>query len=102
VPAAQHPGRCLNALLPQGFPDTQQLTLTADGGTKLPPKTHLGCLITAKYCSLAREAGCKSTSDTHVPKSQATEEHQNNEHVDQAAKIEVAHVDLDWQHKNCL
>ncbi|GAB0209430.1 hypothetical protein GRJ2_003408700 [Grus japonensis] len=37
--------------------------------------------------------------DAHVPKSQATEEHQNNQQVDQAAKIEVAQVNLDWQHK---
>ncbi|KAK4810881.1 hypothetical protein QYF61_013289 [Mycteria americana] len=37
--------------------------------------------------------------DAHVPKSQATEEHQNNQQVDQAAKMEVAQVDLDWQHK---
>ncbi|KAK4810769.1 hypothetical protein QYF61_007743 [Mycteria americana] len=37
--------------------------------------------------------------DAHVPKSQATEEHQNNQHVDQAAKIEVAQVALDWQQK---
>ncbi|KAK4806863.1 hypothetical protein QYF61_012584 [Mycteria americana] len=40
--------------------------------------------------------------DAHVPKSQATEEHQNNQQVDQAAKIEVAQVDLDWQHKGEL
>ncbi|GAB0185886.1 mitochondrial enolase superfamily member 1 [Grus japonensis] len=40
--------------------------------------------------------------DAHVPKSQATEEHQNNQQVDQAAKIEVAQVDLDWQHKSEL
>ncbi|KAK4826291.1 hypothetical protein QYF61_007138 [Mycteria americana] len=32
----------------------------------------------------------------------ATEEHQNNQQVDQAAKIEVAQVDLDWQHKGEL
>ena len=32
--------------------------------------------------------------DAHVP----TEEHQNNQQVDQAARIEVAQVDLDWQH----
>ncbi|KAK4811357.1 hypothetical protein QYF61_027586 [Mycteria americana] len=38
----------------------------------------------------------------HIPKSQATEEHQNNQQVDQAAKIEVAQVDLDWQHKSEL
>ena len=31
--------------------------------------------------------------------SRDTEEHQNNHQVDQAAKIEVAQVDLDWQHK---
>ncbi|KAK4826299.1 hypothetical protein QYF61_007146 [Mycteria americana] len=37
--------------------------------------------------------------DAHVPRSRATEEHQNNQQVDQAAKIEVAQVDLDWQHK---
>ncbi|KAK4831207.1 hypothetical protein QYF61_016044 [Mycteria americana] len=40
--------------------------------------------------------------DAHVPKSQATEEHQNNQQVDQAAKTEVAQVDLDWQHKGEL
>ena len=40
--------------------------------------------------------------DTHVPKSQATEDHQNNQQVDQAAKIEVSQVDLDWQHKGGL
>ena len=33
--------------------------------------------------------------DAHVPKSWATEEHQNNNQVDQAATIEVAWVDLD-------
>ncbi|GAB0183349.1 hypothetical protein GRJ2_000800200 [Grus japonensis] len=33
--------------------------------------------------------------DAHVPKSWATEEHQNNQQVDQAAQIEVAQVDLD-------
>ncbi|KAK4810994.1 hypothetical protein QYF61_014466 [Mycteria americana] len=40
--------------------------------------------------------------DAHVPKSRATEEHQNNQQVDQAAKIEVAQVDLDWQQKGEL
>ncbi|GAB0207192.1 hypothetical protein GRJ2_003184800 [Grus japonensis] len=40
--------------------------------------------------------------DAHVPKSRATEEHQNNQQVDQAAKIEVAQVDLDWQRKGAL
>ncbi|GAB0208603.1 hypothetical protein GRJ2_003326000 [Grus japonensis] len=41
--------------------------------------------------------------DAHVPKSRATtEEHQNNEQVDKAAKIEVAQVDLDWEHKGEL
>ncbi|XP_071661606.1 uncharacterized protein [Patagioenas fasciata] len=37
--------------------------------------------------------------DAHVPKSRATEEHLNNQQADQAAKIKVAEVDLDWQHK---
>ncbi|RMC16235.1 hypothetical protein DUI87_08450 [Hirundo rustica rustica] len=40
--------------------------------------------------------------DAHVPKSRANEEHQNNEQVDQAAKIEVSKTDLDWQHKGEL
>ncbi|KAK4830667.1 hypothetical protein QYF61_012767 [Mycteria americana] len=40
--------------------------------------------------------------DAHVPKSRATEEHQNNQQVDQAAQIEVAQVDLDWQDKGEL
>ncbi|GAB0207567.1 hypothetical protein GRJ2_003222400 [Grus japonensis] len=40
--------------------------------------------------------------DAHVPKSRATEEHENNQQVDQAAKIEVAQVDLDWQRKGEL
>jgi len=40
--------------------------------------------------------------NAHVPKSRATEEHQNNHQVDQAAKIEVAQVDLDWQQKGEL
>ena len=37
-----------------------------------------------------------------MPKSRATEEHQNNEQVDKAAKIEVAQVDLDWERKGEL
>jgi len=40
--------------------------------------------------------------DAHVPKSRATEEQQNNHQVDQAAKIEVAQIDLDWQNKGEL
>ncbi|RMC21731.1 hypothetical protein DUI87_02600 [Hirundo rustica rustica] len=40
--------------------------------------------------------------DAHVPKSRANEEHQNNKQVDQAAKIEVSKIDLDWQHKGEL
>jgi len=40
--------------------------------------------------------------DAHVPKSRATEEQKNNHQVDQAAKIEVAQIDLDWQNKGEL
>ncbi|TRZ13406.1 hypothetical protein HGM15179_013709 [Zosterops borbonicus] len=40
--------------------------------------------------------------DAHVPKSQANEEHQNKNQVDQAAKIEVSKTVLDWQHKGEL
>lgn len=35
-------------------------------------------------------------------KSQAPEEHQNNQQVDQTVKIEVAEIDWDWQHKGEL
>lgn len=34
--------------------------------------------------------------DVHMPKSHATEEHQNNKEVDCDLKIEVDQVDLDW------
>ncbi|GAB0210311.1 hypothetical protein GRJ2_003496900 [Grus japonensis] len=37
--------------------------------------------------------------DAHMPKHYTTEEHQNNEQVGEAAKIEVAQVDLDWECK---
>uniref|UniRef100_A0A8C8AJU2 ribonuclease H n=3 Tax=Otus sunia TaxID=257818 RepID=A0A8C8AJU2_9STRI len=40
--------------------------------------------------------------DAHIPKSRATDEHQHNQQADQAAKIEVAQVDLDWQRKGEL
>ncbi|KAM9591252.1 uncharacterized protein ACIBXB_006123 [Morphnus guianensis] len=40
--------------------------------------------------------------DAHVPKSRATEEHQNNQQADQAAKTEVSQVDLDWQRRGEL
>ncbi|PKU43550.1 hypothetical protein llap_6154 [Limosa lapponica baueri] len=40
--------------------------------------------------------------DAHIPKSWATEEQQNNHQVDQAAKIKVSQVDLDWQCKSEL
>jgi len=40
--------------------------------------------------------------DAHVPKSRATEEHQDNQQVGQAAKTEVSQVDLDWKHKGEL
>ncbi|KAJ7413850.1 hypothetical protein BTVI_42305 [Pitangus sulphuratus] len=37
--------------------------------------------------------------NAHMPKGRATEEHQNNEQVDKAVKIEIAQVDLDWERK---
>lgn len=36
--------------------------------------------------------------DAHAPKSQVTEEYQNNQQVNRASKVEVFQVDLDWQH----
>ncbi|KAK4826885.1 hypothetical protein QYF61_012073 [Mycteria americana] len=53
-----------------------------------------------KKCALHRRCTCLCTSAP--PKSRATEEHQNNQQVDQAAKIEVGQVDLDWQHEGEL
>ena len=40
--------------------------------------------------------------DAHVPKNRATEEHRNNEQVDNVVRIEVAQMDLDWDHKGEL
>ena len=40
--------------------------------------------------------------DAHIPKSHATEEHQNNKQVDQAARNEAAQADLDWEQKGEL
>lgn len=40
--------------------------------------------------------------DAHVPKSHIAEEHQNNQQVDWAARIEVIQADLDWQRKDEL
>jgi len=37
--------------------------------------------------------------DALIPKVQATEEHQNNQQVDQASKTQVSQEDLDWQQK---
>lgn len=37
--------------------------------------------------------------DAYMPRSHVTEEHQNNEQLDKAAKIEIAQVDLDWEQK---
>ncbi|KAK4830358.1 hypothetical protein QYF61_010135 [Mycteria americana] len=56
----------------------QQVLETTEGGENLVVKVH------------------------HVDKSRAMEEHQNNQQVDQAAKIEVAQVDLHWQQEGEL
>jgi len=40
--------------------------------------------------------------DALVSKSHATEEHQNNQQMDWAGRIQVARVDLDWQHEDEL
>ncbi|KAK4810341.1 hypothetical protein QYF61_019260 [Mycteria americana] len=37
--------------------------------------------------------------DAHIPKSRATEERRSKELVNQATRIEVSQVDLDWEHK---
>lgn len=38
-------------------------------------------------------------TDAHIP---TTEEHQDNEQVDQALKTDVSLVELDWEHKSEL
>ena len=40
--------------------------------------------------------------DAHITRSLATEEHENKQQVDQAAKIERAQMDLDCQYKGEL
>lgn len=40
--------------------------------------------------------------NTHLSRIYATEEHQNKQHVDQATRIEVSQVALDWQHNSEL
>lgn len=64
--------------------------------------SHLGCSIVAKLPCLDREVDCESTScrcTCTVPKSWVPEEHCSNRQLDQAAKIKVFQVDLDWQHR---
>lgn len=41
-------------------------------------------------------------TDAHVPENCSTAEHQNKQQVGKAARIEVDHVDLDWEHKGKL
>ncbi|GAB0182189.1 hypothetical protein GRJ2_000684200 [Grus japonensis] len=62
-------------------------------------QTHVGCPIAAWLENLIVKV-CHV--DPHAPKNRATEEHQNNQQVDQAAKIEVVQVDLDQQYKDEL
>ncbi|KAK4806727.1 hypothetical protein QYF61_007525 [Mycteria americana] len=73
------------------------LCLYTDGGKC--PVGHCGKILLPRVENLVVKV---RHVDAHVPKSRATEEHQNNQQVDQAAKIEVAQVDLDWQHKDEL
>lgn len=55
----------------------------------------------ARYCCLGKETTCGVChADSHVPKSQTTEGHQNHQQVDQAAN--VFPTDLDWEHKGEL
>lgn len=39
--------------------------------------------------------------DAHLSQNWASKEHENNKHVNQAAWIEMAQIDLDWQRKGC-
>lgn len=40
--------------------------------------------------------------DAHVSKSQTTKDRGNKEQVDKAVRVEVAQVDLNWEHKDEL
>jgi len=61
--------------------------------------SHCGKILLARLEQLVLKV---SHVDAHVPNCRTTEEHQNNHQVDQAAKIEVAQVYLDWQQKGEL
>lgn len=54
----------------------------------------------ATVCAKANPSGllhcCKIPLYIKVLHANATEKHQNNQQVDQADKIEMARVDLDW------
>jgi len=41
-------------------------------------------------------------TDAHITRSHATKQHQNNQQVDRSTGVEIAQVDLDWQHKGEL
>ncbi|KAK4826420.1 hypothetical protein QYF61_008953 [Mycteria americana] len=85
----------------------QQVTETAEGDSKASQFAEVKAiqlaLDIAEGEKVAENLAVKVRHvNAHVPKGRATEEHQNNQQVDQAAKIEVAQVDLDWQHKGEL
>ncbi|KAK4809576.1 hypothetical protein QYF61_020002 [Mycteria americana] len=70
---------------------------------KLPDNEKQYALFTDGSCRIVENLVVKVRHvDAHVPKSWATEEHQNNQQVHQAAKIEVTQVDQDWKHKGEL
>lgn len=56
-----------------------------------------------RYCCSCGEPGCKYTSHkcAHTKESD-TEEDQNNEQVDRAARMEMTQMDLDWEYKGEL
>ena len=65
-------------------------------------QTHLGHFIVDISAWVENMVVKVCHVDAYVPKSCATEEHHNNQQVDQPTRIEMAEVDLDWQHKGEL
>lgn len=70
------------------------------GNTEVNPSGLLNC---GKAPAWVEKLAVKvRNTSAHIPKSLVAKEHHHNGHMDQAAKVKVSHVDLDWHHKDEL
>jgi len=67
---------------------------TGSAGANSSETLHCGKVLRVKNMATKIQ-----NVDSHVHKVYVTEEHQNNQQIDPASRIEVVQVDLDWQHK---